>query len=217
MGIDRGSKRSPNVKDERKLTAKQRMFIAEYRADPTISSSEAARRSGYKNPSVAGPRTLEHPVVKRAVSALIIRQEERLQRTGDELIQRMWETEDFDPISIFKDENDGSISLRQLEDMDPRARRQITQLRIREKRRSTEDGDEVETDVEIKWVDKLKNREYLAKNYGLIDVEKGGGKDTITVNFLADFRAKVENPESVEVIDDGIIEARAVSKSNGRK
>ena len=211
--LDSSTTRAPNAKDEGKLNARQRMFLAEMRSDPTMSPAVAAKRSGYKNPGVMGSKMMNNPIIKRAISALIVRQEMRLQRDGDELVERMWETEDFDPIEIFKSNPDGSITLRQFEDMPAKARRQITSIKVRERRRPTEDGDEVETDVEVKWIDKLKNREYLAKHHGIIEqVGSGGAKDGVTINFLADFRAKVENPDSVEVIDDRTIEARATKR-----
>lgn len=206
--LNNSSKRTPNTKDMNRLTDKQRRFIHEFKANPFDGVTGAASRAGYSSPAASASRLIRNPIIKRALSAFLVRQEERLEKTSDELVERMWQTEQFDPYSIFKDDGNGNITLRQLEDMDPKARQQITSIRVKERRRPTDDGEEVNTDIEIKWLDKMENRKLLANHYGITNDKKS--ETTVSLNFIADMRAKIENPDSVEVIDDTVIDGRVV-------
>jgi hypothetical protein len=51
------------------LSARQRLFVAHYLGASKLNASDAARRAGYLNPNVVGPRIARLPVVQAAIEA----------------------------------------------------------------------------------------------------------------------------------------------------
>lgn len=57
----------PTDKKQAKLTGKQQEWLYAYLE--TFNATEAARRAGYKNPNLDGPRNLSKPALKAAIDA----------------------------------------------------------------------------------------------------------------------------------------------------
>lgn len=74
-----------------KLTAKQKIFIAEYLRDK--NATRAARAAGYsaKTAPRMGSENLSKPLIKKAISAAVDKQIKKIEISADRVLQRIAE------------------------------------------------------------------------------------------------------------------------------
>lgn len=169
-----------------KLTPKQHLFIQEYIKD--FNASRAAIAAGYsqKTASEMGYENLNKPHLQRAIAEVIQVRGERISREGDDVVRKLWEAMEADPIDYLVVESDGSIRAMPLEEIPVETRRLITKMRV--KRRRVGENTEIE-EFEITLMSKDRALELLAKHHGLLlDRVEHTGKDhgPIKVQDLTD-------------------------------
>lgn len=79
-----------------KPTPKQSLFCKEYIID--FNATRAAKAAGYKARSAysIGIENLKKPVIQALLAVEMKKQEERIERTADEVITRLWKFSDID-------------------------------------------------------------------------------------------------------------------------
>lgn len=70
---------------EKKLTAKERMFVEYFLGESFFNATDAARRAGYKHPNVQGPRMLVKVSIRNAIKERI----EEAAMTANEVLARL--------------------------------------------------------------------------------------------------------------------------------
>lgn len=68
------------------LNDQQRTFVMEYIASSDFNATEAARKAGYKNPSVSAARLLNNPKVKRFLKQKQTRREQKLELRAERVL-----------------------------------------------------------------------------------------------------------------------------------
>lgn len=145
------------VSDER-MTAKQRAFVQEYMLDRNVSA--AARRAGYKTPSI-GNKLMKHPLVRAEIGK---REQEAYEQSNisvAEIVGRLAEVLRFDVLDLC-DEN-GQIALDDLTNMPKAARSTIKELDV--KSTTGPDGEE-RLSAKIKFYSKLEAADMLMRYFG---------------------------------------------------
>ena len=202
------------------LNTRQRLFAEELIADPALSLVEAARRAGYPKPERMAYKLIANPKIKRAVSAAINRRILRNHATQDSVLEALAGLIQFDPIDIFQSNADGTLTLKQLEDMDPNARKWITKFKVRSKTYTDKDGgDTTDTEVEIGWGDKLAGIKLLAQHLGMMPVSggKNGGDTNVQVNLISSLRSAMEDGTEGLILDDDVIESHLAQTKEEQK
>lgn len=98
----KAQKPTADKKGVAELTAKQRLFIAEYLKD--FNGHQAAVRSGYSQKTAAqqAARLLINVNVQNAISDALKRREERTEITADMVLKRWWEIATADPNELMQ-------------------------------------------------------------------------------------------------------------------
>jgi len=85
----------------KKLTPKQTLFIQEYLID--LNATQAAIRAGYskKTSFTIGVENLTKPLISQAIQAELKKRVAKIERTGTEVIKRLWTFSDIDKKNYF--------------------------------------------------------------------------------------------------------------------
>jgi len=186
-----------------RLKGMQRVFVEELLADESFNATSAARKAGYKNPSVAGARNLKNAVVRAAIGKALQERIERCKLTSDEVLKHLAAALFLDPIDLMEVGNDGSQVVKNLEDIPPHVRRCIT--KIKQRTRYVDGEPDVTTEVEVMSKDSALTN--ALKHLGLVSPEGNTNNLVIAPNFLGELLEKVEAER--KVIDGDYIEAKA--------
>lgn len=191
------------------LSAKQRIFLEAILAEPTMSTTEAARKAGYKNPESSGSNLMKHPGIQRAHNAMLNKRAAEFQIESHQVLMILYRALTLDPLDLFNQSSDGEITLRQLEEIPKEIRSLITELECRT-RVIDEDGN-TETFVKVKWVSKDTALQLCMRHLGLLQ-DKVEVKGSVEVDFAARLRAALSAPPGAGIIDDNTINGMVVSK-----
>ncbi|MBN2427887.1 MAG: terminase small subunit [Deltaproteobacteria bacterium] len=148
----------------RKLTARQQRFVAEYIKNP--NATQAALKAGYKDGSIG-----RHLVTKKHVSEAIAERQEKLQKeleiSQERTLNEIAAAAFLDIGEIF----DEAGNLLHVDQIPEEARRAIASIETEKITRGRGDDATPVTIRKIRFHDKLKALEQLAKHLGLF-VEK---------------------------------------------
>lgn len=167
---------------EKKLTAKQKLFVEEYLID--LNASAAARRAGYakKRADQIGFENLKKPEISKAIQQAMGERSERTEITQDRVLQEYARLAFLDPRKLA-DENGNLLPLHKLSDDVAAA---IAGLDA--KRMAGEDGDSCEI-LKYKFVDKRASLSDVAKHLGMFErdnLQKGNHEIIVTVEKYDD-------------------------------
>ena len=167
---------------EKKLTAKQKLFVEEYLID--LNASAAARRAGYakKRADQIGFENLKKPDVARAIQLRMADREKRTEITQDRVLQEYARIAFLDPRQLV-DENGTILPLHKLSDDVAAA---IAGLDA--KRMAGEDGATCEI-MKYKFIDKRASLADVAKHLGMFErdnLQKGNQEIIVTVEKYED-------------------------------
>ena len=167
---------------EKKLTAKQKLFVDEYLID--LNASAAARRAGYakKRADQIGFENLKKPEISRAIQIRMADREKRTEISQDRVLQEYARIAFLDPRKLV-DENGNPLPLHKLSDDVAAA---IAGLDA--KRMSGEDGESFEV-LKYKFVDKRASLYDVAKHLGMFErdnIQKGTREIIVTVETYED-------------------------------
>lgn len=200
--ISTNQDKNPPKKRMKSLTARQRIFVAELQAEPTLSPTEAARRAGYKNPGISCQKLLMKPEIQQAVSVAATQRVQQCQMRAEDVDAQLVAAIQFDPADIFQDGSAGVLTLKELRKMVDSSRKCISGLKI--KQRLTSDG--LETEVDVKWIDKLRAAKLLYQRMGLIDTETKRSGAEVNINFLSELRDSLAGRPPRPVVDSDVID-----------
>jgi phage terminase small subunit len=197
-------------KFEESLTVQQRLFAEELIADPFMSSTEAAIKAGYKKETaqVKGSQLLKHPVISRMIGHALNERIKRTQITQDEVLNILINAATLDPMAIFEQDADGSITMKQLASIPPELRILITEMDATTKTTFSLEGEPVKTTrFKIKWIDKLVAVQMLMKHMGMIEPDTKVNIH-MNMNVVSQLRETITQ-RNAKVIDGSVIDKMA--------
>lgn len=165
------------------LNPKQQRFVAEYLVD--LNATQAAIRAGYsaKGARVNGPRLLSNAVVAAAIQERQAKRIGKLELTADAVLGELLRIAKADIAEAF--EEDGN--LRKLSEIPEDVRRAVAGIEIDDRWEGRGEEAVRYTVKKLKFWDKNRALELLAKNLGLL-VEKhehtGKGGGPLPIRFV---------------------------------
>ncbi len=151
-----------------KLPEQQLVFVNEMGADIEFNGTNAARKAGYKHPSVAACRLLGLPKIQAALGKVLRKRLERCEMDADLVLQEVAYCALRDPIDLC-DEH-GRICVDDLRKVPERIRRCIDSFKI--KRHIDPQTGEIEDTIELKLAPKIASLELAMKHLGLLTERK---------------------------------------------
>lgn len=187
------------------LTAQQQLFIAELVASESFSVCDAARKAGYKNPSVSGSKLLGNKVIARAVGKALKERISRTEITADKVLGELAKIAFYDPREMFNEDG----SLKNVVDLPDGIAHCLSSVKVRTI--PTKEGDPI-VNVEVNLCSKLGALELIAKHLGMLDerlkVESDIGPNA--KNLISQLTSLLAQPKPSNIID-----AEAINKSVG--
>lgn len=197
------SQRGTTKKSIEKLTARQQIWLHEIMADPDFNATQAARKAGYRSPSMAGHSLLKKPMVQRALGKLLRERIERTQVTVDRVITELACIALFDPADMFDDDGD----MLPIVDMPESARRAIAGFKVK----AEEDDDGCTTTiVDMRLNAKNDALKTLAQHLGMLN-DKLNVQHEVGDNMLVALLEKMRDRPKLGVVDAGYIDAAATA------
>ncbi|NNC01881.1 terminase small subunit [Corallococcus exiguus] len=163
--------RKPSTRPDRKtpagesraraLTANQERFVQEYLVD--LNGKQAAMRAGYSERSaeVTASKLLSNPKVRTAVDAAKAARAERVEVKADDVLRELLLIARTDIGDAFSPTG----ALLPLKEMPAHLRRAISSIEVEQ---LTVEGTAIGTVAKLKFWDKTKSLELLAKHLGLL-------------------------------------------------
>jgi len=160
---------------EKKLTNKERLFVLEYLID--LDPRRAAISAGFSK-TMARTKAYQwvsnskiKPHVQKAIKQALKKREERTERTGDEVVKRLWEHANLDVFSLVKVDDGGSIQAIPPDQLPKGTGKLIS--KIKEKRTIVESSDGSKQTmfgtIEYELPEKTKCLEMLGRHYGIFN------------------------------------------------
>lgn len=145
------------------LTPKQSRFVAEYLIDQ--NATQAAIRAGYspKTASSQGERLLRNVEIAAAVAAKQTTQLAKLEITAERVLQELARIAFVDVRAFYRDDG----TLKQMTELDADAAAAIAQFDVLKQNVTSGDG-QLDTVHRIRFVEKIRALELLAKRFGLV-------------------------------------------------
>ena len=190
--------KEPKLKDLRKPTHKQKLFIREYLKD--LNATQAALRAGYskKTACFIGPQLLKKTHIALRIKKIMDKRSEKVEFDADLVLRSLRDIITFNPQELYQ--RDGQM--KHLLDMPEHVAKHLSAYKVLDiKTTKNKDGSQ-ETAItkEIKWYDKLKAIELGMKHLGLltekIDIYNGGDS-----NLSHDERAKLARARMIEELE----------------
>ena len=149
-----------------KLTDKQEMFCKEYLID--LNATQAAIRAGYskKTANEQGARLLVNVSVQTKISQLKEKRSKRVEVDGD-----------YTELML--------LTAKQIKELAPEIRRLITGFKRVTRRIPGTDEEEIQ--IEVKFIDKQKAMEMIAKHIGFYEKDNEQGKADIVIKNEVDY------------------------------
>ena len=163
------------------VTDKQELFIREYMIDLNIT--QAAIRAGYpaNRAHVTGSGLMKKPEIASRIQRLMDQRNRRLDVKADRVVLELGRIGLSDPIELFDQNN----NLLQMRDIPEDLRRCISSVEVEELfEGSGKDREHVGRLHKIKFWDKVKALEILAKYFKLIGDDTSGAKIGVQQNVL---------------------------------
>jgi phage terminase small subunit len=198
-------------KFEGKLTMQQRIFAEELIADPFMSVTEAAKRAGYSEATaqVQGSKLLKHPVISRMIGHALNERLKRTQISQDEVLNILINAVTLDPCALFDQQEDGTLTFKELTSIPPEVRMLITDLDCTTKTRYLPDGEpEVTTRIKVKWLNKEVAVQLLMRHLGMIEPSTKGVDVNVSVNIVSQLREVIAQ-RGAKVVDGNVIKQLA--------
>lgn len=162
------------------LSTKHRRFVAEYLID--LNATQAAIRAGY-SPTTAkqqGARLLTNADIAAAIAAGTGRQLEKLEITADRVKEEIARIAFLDPRACF----DAEGNLLPIGELPTAVAAALAQFDIVKQNITTGDG-KVDVVHRLKWADKMRALELLAKHFGI-------AKEVVEVAGLAELVERLQ-------------------------
>ena len=170
------------------LTDKQQRFVEEYLLD--TNATQAAIRAGYKASTAGkvGPRTLNTPLVAKAIAEAQARRRERTEIDADWVLRRLLAEAEADIADLYDDNG----SLKPVKEWPLIWRQGLVAGIDSFEEFETADGERVQTGVvkRIKQSDRLKRLEMLGKHLGMF-VERVDMTLTLTDRSTEDLKSEL--------------------------
>jgi phage terminase small subunit len=165
------------------LTPKQARFVAEYLID--LNGKQAAIRAGYapSNAESTASTLLRDPKVSQAVAAGKAKQLAAADLSAARVLEELRRVAFLDPIGFWRPDG----TLRPIAEMAPEVRAALASHEVILKNVAAGDGVQ-DTVCKIRWADKVRPLEVLAKHFGLL-VEKIELKETAAEARVARLQA----------------------------
>jgi phage terminase small subunit len=181
-------------KDFDGLNPQQLMFIKELLADPSFNYTDAARRAGYKQPSVAVGRLLKDVRVAKCIGKEIHNRADELEIKAVDVLQKLKDVINLDPIDFFDTINnefgERLFAFKPLDEIPPHIRKCISKIESRTYRRHSDSGVETtETVMKIEFMSKDNALNLLMDHLGLkgktrISIGAEGNLETLLGSLL---------------------------------
>ena len=184
-----------------KLPVRVQTFIAELLADKDFNLTRAARKAGYKYPSQYSTKLINDPRVRKAVGKALAKRLERIEITGEEVLEHLRQALFLDPLDLFEPVGNGNYVIRDLQDIPIEVRRCITKMKTKQVKR----GNKTETYIEVELMNKDQALQAAMKHLGLVEPDQ----TNVNVNVAAiDLRGLLDEIESNRdnVVDGKVIE-----------
>jgi len=145
------------------LTPKQSRFVAEYLIDS--NATQAAIRAGYsqKTASSQGERLLRNVEIAAAVGVKQDQQLAKLEITAERVLQELARIAFVDVRAFYRDDG----TLKQMTELEADAAAAIAQFDVLKQNVTSGDG-QLDTVHRIRFVEKIRALELLAKRFGLV-------------------------------------------------
>ena len=145
------------------LTPKQSRFVAEYLIDQ--NATQAAIRAGYskKTASSQGERLLRNVEIAAAVGVKQDQQLAKLEITAERVLQELARIAFVDVRAFYRDDG----TLKQMTELEADAAAAIAQFDVLKQNVTSGDG-QLDTVHRIRFVEKIRALELLAKRFGLV-------------------------------------------------
>lgn len=155
-------KQAAGEEQERQLTAKQALFVKHY--VHLKNASQAAKLAGYSedNADSLGYQNLQIPLVRAAIQKELKQQNERLDLTADRVLLELFRIATVDLSEAYSE--GGALKL--MHNIPEDVRRAIAGVETREE--CDTDGNKIADIVKLKFVDKNRALESLAKHFKLL-------------------------------------------------
>lgn len=189
-----------SAKAQEALTDQMKVFLLELQGDLNFNGTEAARKAGYKHPSVAATRLLKNPKIRAALGKALRERTERCELKADLILQEVAYCAMRDPLDLCDEE--GRISINDLREVPERIRRCIDGFKI--KRRVDAETGDIEDTIELKLAPKLGSLELAMKHMGLMAADKKEVNVTnINWDILCEPSGNGHDPIEQQIIDVG--------------
>ncbi|HYX83237.1 MAG TPA: terminase small subunit [Gemmatimonadales bacterium] len=145
------------------LTPKQQRFVAEYLVD--LNATQAAIRAGYSPASaeVLGSRLLRNAQIAAAIAKAQGKQLAKLELTAERVKEELARLAFLDPRQCF----DEAGNLKPIQELDANTAAAIASFDVLKENLHPNDG-KVDTVHRLRWVDKTRALEMLAKHFKLL-------------------------------------------------
>tara|TARA_R110001599_G_scaffold73906_1_gene204207 strand:- start:4671 stop:5219 length:549 start_codon:yes stop_codon:yes gene_type:complete len=162
-----------------KLTDKQEMFCKEYLID--LNATQAAIRVGYsvKTAEAQSSRLLTNVNIQERITELKESRSNRIEMSSDGVLKELknWVEGDYTDLMM--------LTAKQIKELAPEIRRLITGFKRTTRRIPGTDEEEIQ--IEVKFIDKQKAMEMIAKHIGFYEKDNEQGKADIVIKNEVDY------------------------------
>jgi len=162
-----------------KLTDKQEMFCKEYLID--LNATQAAIRAGYskKTAKDIACENLAKPNIQKRILELKEKRSKRVEVDSDYVLKELlnWADGDYTELML--------LTAKQIKELAPEIRRLITGFKRVTRRIPGTDEEEIQ--IEVKFIDKQKAMEMIAKHIGFYEKDNEQGKADIVIKNEVDY------------------------------
>lgn len=162
-----------------KLTDKQEMFCKEYLID--LNATQAAIRAGYskKTANEQAGRLLVNVSVQSKISELKEKRSKRTEVDSDYVLKELlnWADGDYTELML--------LTAKEIKELAPEIRRLITGFKRVTRRIPGTDEEEIQ--IEVKFIDKQKAMEMIARHIGFYEKDNEQGKSDVVIKNEVDY------------------------------
>ncbi len=156
------------------LTDREQLFIREYLVD--MNQTAAAKRVGLKNPGTSAGHMMKLPRVQKAILKVINDRAEKLEITGEKVLQELAYSVFRDPLDLC-DPKTGQLIVNDMRQIPKRMRSCIEGIEV-DAFQNPETG-EIRQKMKIKLTSKMAAMELAMKHLGLIEPVEQNVKVTV--------------------------------------
>ena len=148
-----------------KLNAQQLLFLQEYLI--SLNATEAAKKAGYSKKTAysQGQRLLKHVEIQRRLAESAKKKEIALDMSKMDVLRELSSIATANIKDVCSWDEEGRLSFKPSEDLPPEISRNISEIQVI--RKYDKEGDGYTERQKIKFHDKIKALEMLAKHFGV--------------------------------------------------